>query len=220
MRHASKSKAGVVQLTIRRPAAGASTDSQFFTTWDVLERAGWRAADASRALQIAPSEHFGFRPFAQEFEVIADVQIARTIARANPEHGSGGGEKLFIPIGDQARALRPVGDLIVLDADDVSEPPKPTGFIADLINYELAHDNTLVGADRFGHHGSFRFWLQTPLHIVDLERALNSVPSNSRFQDLDPHGNTAGFVDADSQCVIAHFSPSTSKSWISRLFGR
>lgn len=220
MTRASKSKSGIVQLTIRKPVAGTSTDSEFFTTWDVLEQAGWRAAEASRALQIAPSEHFGFRPFAQEFDLIADVQIARTVARANLQHGPGGGEKLFIPSDQQARALTPVGDLIVLDPDDIREPPQPLGFISDVIGRELAHGNTLVGADRRGNQGSCRFWLQNPLDFAEFERTLKSAPANSRFEDLDPHGKTAGFADADLQLLIAPFSPPPPKSWIARLFSR
>jgi len=210
----------VVQLTIRKHVAGACTDSEFFTTWEVLDRAGWRAADASRALQIAPSDHFGFRPFAQEFDVIADVNIARTIARANPQHGTGGGEKVFVPIVEQARALAPVRDLIGLDADTEQETPEPTGFIADMIKFELALGNVLLLADRRGNRQSLRFWLQSPLHLAELERTLKSGPAASRFEDVDPHGTTTGFVDGDAQVLIAPFTPLPPRSWISRLLGR
>jgi hypothetical protein len=222
MKRVSKSRSGVVQLTVCKPQPRASTDSEFFTTWEVLERAGWRAADASRALQIAPSDNFGFRPFAQEFDVIADVQIGRTISRANPQHGPGGGEKLFIPSAEQARALTPVGDLIVLDEDEDEDEdaPEPAGFIADMIEHELALGNALLRADRRGSRESFRFWLQDPLHLVELERVLKSIPSAARFEDLDPHGMTAGFVDGDEQILIAPFKRPPPRSWVSRLFGR
>ncbi len=220
MRRVSKSRSGIVQLTVRKPVARAPTDSEIFTTWEVLERSDWRAADASRALQMAPSVHFGFRPFAQEFELSADVHVARTVARANPQHGPGGGEKLFIPFNEQARALMPVGDLIYLDEHDEEQTPQPAGFVAEMIRIEAALGNALVRADCKGSRNSLRFWMQDPLHIAELERTIRSFPAACRFEDLDPHGNTAGFVDADQQTLISPFKQPQVRSWISKLFRR
>ncbi|MGC4091931.1 MAG: hypothetical protein QM756_29420 [Polyangiaceae bacterium] len=209
MKRMSKSKAGIVQITIRKPVAGCATDSELFTTWDVLERAGWRPADASRALQMAASSHFGFRPFAQEFEVIAEVQIGRTVARANPEHGSGRAEKLFIAGAQQARALAPVGELIVLAADD-TDPPKAEGFIAELIEHELALGNQLVGADQRGMRGQSRFWRQDPLHRSEVETVVaaqqrvttrEGTREDLREPAASGSGRRAHAASASARCV-------------------
>ncbi|MEK7413079.1 MAG: hypothetical protein AAB263_07165 [Planctomycetota bacterium] len=199
----SLSSSGLVQLVIRRPLAGQCSDSHFFTTWDTLELSQWRSDKVSQLLQIAASKHFGCRPFAQEFDITKEVNIAQSIAQANPQHGPGGGMKLFIPPNEQISAVVPVGDLIPL-YEPSTLPIHATGFIKSIIEIEISLGNTFVGSDRDARSGARnRFWLQNPLHLADITRL--KIPTSVRaFEEPDMHGNVMGFITTnESQVVLA-----------------
>lgn len=213
------STSGIVQLVTRRARPGHGADSEFFTTWATLEEGNWRDDKVSQLLQIAPSAHFGLRPFAQEFHVNQAVDIARSVARSNKQYGPGGGEKLFIPTAKQAASLVPVGELIPLVAPH-DTPPEAIGLIKRLLDLEISLGNTLVASDGGGPSPSrLRFWLQDPIH--EAEVAGLGLPESVRaFQDLDMHGKTAGYVNrGESQVVIAPFPESpVRRSWLARIF--
>ena len=198
------SPSGVVQLVIRRPRPGGQADSEFFTTWATLEAGAWQDETLRALLQIRPNPYFGARPFAQEFHVSQSIEGSRTVARANPQYGQGGGEKLFIPRARHAAGLEPIGDLIPLFSGD-EEPPEASGFIRSLIDLELFLGNSLVGSDHAGLlQARSRFWLQEPLHNAEIVRALKLPASVRSFWDTDIHGRTTGYASADeSQVVIA-----------------
>jgi hypothetical protein len=214
------STSGIVQLVTRRARQGHPADSEFFTTWATLEQGDWQADKVSQLLQIAPSAHFGLRPFAQEFHVNGAVGIARSIASSNKQFGLGGGEKLFIPAAKHAATLRPVGDLIPLVAPEDEPPPEATGPIKRLLDLELSLGNTLVASDRGGpSRARSRFWLQDPIHGAEI--AGLRLPATIRaFEDLDMHGKSTGYVNPDeSQVVIGPFPGSpVRRSWLARLF--
>lgn len=217
-----QSTSGIVQLVTRRVRAGGRADSQFFTAWETLEQCGWRADEVSQALQIARSKYWGYRPFAQEFHVAENLDLAKSIARANPQHGRGGGVKLFIPFAQHAKALVPVGDLIPLFECRERTKPSPTGFIETVLELELSLGNALVDADNDGDSSApTRFWLQEPLHESKI--ACLEIPSSvSVFQDPDIHGDTLGFESRDDGQVLIAPVPETppKRSWLNNILGR
>ena len=220
IRHSSS---GIVQLVIRRAEVGQRADSKFFTTWDTLERAQWRAEEINGLLQIRPSPYYGFRPFVQEFHAVRVINIARSISRANPEYGPGGGEKLFIPGREHAAALVPVGELVVLSDSSRERDVEPDGFLKSLIDLEISFGNSLVGSDREKQSGGQRrFWIQAPLHIAEIKRVLKVPDSLRWFEDRDIYGDTAGYVsESDRQVVVAPLQHNKSlppKLW-NRLIG-
>jgi hypothetical protein len=216
------STSGVVQLVTRRARTGERADSQFFTTWATLEQGQWRSDLVSQALQIARSAHWGYRPFAQEFHILQSIDIARTIVRSNPEHGPGGGEKLFIPAEQHAFALEPVGDPIPLFASGDHLTRDPTEFLKALIELELSLGNALVGADADECSGGrARFWLQDPLHATEIAR-LTPSSSACAFEERDIHGDSMGFLSIDqSEILIAPLSATAppKRSWLANLRG-
>ena len=203
MKPIQRSSAGIVQLVMRQPVAGRPADSQFFATWDTLAQAGWRADVASGMLQMRPGEHYGVFPYAQEFHALTDIEMASTEARANPKFGPGGGVKLIIEFKQQLTGNEHIGDLIPLLG--FSEPcdPRPSGGIKDILDLETSLGNTLVGADRvLGEVAKRRFWMQNPLHDSEIAKRLHVPQSIRPFEDLDIHGDVAGFVDLEDMQVV------------------
>ena len=172
---------------------------------------------------MARSTHWGYRPFAQEFHILQSIDIARTIVRSNPEHGLGGGEKLFIPTEQHAFALEPVGDLIPLFDRGDQLTPGATGFLKTLIELELSLGNVLVGADADERSGGrARFWLQDPLHAAEVAR-LTPSSSACAFEERDIHGDSMGFLSIDqSEILVAPLSATAppKRSWLANLLGR
>lgn len=98
MTRTSHSSSGIAQPVIRRPRAGDRADSQFFTNWETLEAAEWDAAKVSGLLQTRPSPYYGLMPFVQEFHLVKAMNIATTVAKANPQYGEGGERSYLSPI--------------------------------------------------------------------------------------------------------------------------
>jgi hypothetical protein len=197
------STSGIVQLVIRRAVAGHQADSQYFTTWDVLSKAGWRADVASGMLQMKPGKHYGLLPFAQEFNTLMEIEVATTMTLANKQYGPGGGVKLYIPFRDHQEGLEPVGELIPVGGYSELCDPEPAGVIKDLLDLEISLGNTLLGADRvLGEEAKRRFWMQDPLHLPEIDRELNLPQSIQPFEDPDMHCNVAGFVDMENMQFV------------------
>jgi hypothetical protein len=208
-------------LVTRRPQKGQRCDSEFFTTWQTMEDGEWRSDLVNGLLQIRPSEHYGLRCFAQEFEALGDLQVAVSTAQANPSYGAGGGQKLFVPAALHARGLSPVGEPIPLAVPGCRANAEPKGFFAEVIQLELSQGNSLFAADvTDSAPGRSRFWMQEPLHLDAIQRALRLPLSTRLFQEEDIYGSVQGFFELEgAQVVIAPMKTSVVReSWLRRLF--
>lgn len=212
---------------MRPPVPGRPLDSEFFTTWQTMARADWRADEASGLLQIAKNPHFGFFPFAQEFHVQSKVGVARTIAKANTQHGPGGGEKLYFPRSTHRAALKPVGPLIRLGGSELDAPPAtPSGSLKELFERSTAAGGEFLASDRTTLPDGGprrRFWFTESLPLREIGQ-LNCPPDVRFFQDEDMHGNSCGLITTDGlQVLIAPFQQGEAprkRSWFGKLFGR
>lgn len=110
-------------------------------------------------------------------------------------------------------------------SDKVREPgAKPNGFLKDLIDLENSMENSLIGSDCEKSSGrQCRFWLQEPLHLSEIDRALKIPASFRRFEDRDLHGDAAGyFSEKEASILIAPLGvPSaTSVAWVRSVWNR
>jgi hypothetical protein len=185
-----------------------------------MERGEWRADLVSSLLQIRPSSYYGYKCFAQEFAVIRDTDAARSIARNNPQYGSGGGERVFIPAASHARSLQPAGDLITLGPSDLAREPTPAGAIADIIRLELSLGNVLLRSDDTDKPTALRrSWLQHCLHLEEIRGAVNVPTSVQWFEDPDIYGSASGYISTDdSQVIVAPLPKRPSRSWLRRFW--
>ena len=210
------SSSGLVQLVSRRPRPGERAESQFFTTWRTMEMGQWQSDLVYGLLQFRPSKYYGLRCFAHEFHIAKPVKIARTVARANPQFGPGGGEHVFIPQASHAQALVPMGDLIPLFDSGNQPGPTPKGFIAELIDLETSLGNSLVASDsQETSPARNRFWMQEPLHQAEIRRMLALPQCVQFFEEDEIYGNTRGFVsDEDGQVLISPaMQPEPANRW-------
>ena len=82
----------------------------FATSADAAAGVGNDAAALNRGLQV--SSYMGtYRPGLTEFRLTKDVEVARSIARANPQFGPGGLEQFYIP--DFEKVTEPVVSTIM-----------------------------------------------------------------------------------------------------------
>jgi RHS repeat-associated protein len=78
-------------------AHGAPGASNFVTTPAAVEASNGSRSAMFGSLQVAPHPERGFRPGMTVCELIADTRAAKSTVLANPQHGPGHAEQLFIP---------------------------------------------------------------------------------------------------------------------------
>ena len=85
---------------------GEPGESNFFTSDATIMDAGNDATKIFKGLQVGLGEHPSYRAGMTLYTTIEDVQVARSIALANPQHGPGGYEQYYIP--DFKEVLEPI----------------------------------------------------------------------------------------------------------------
>jgi hypothetical protein len=184
-----------------------------------MELAEWRADQVYSRLQIRPSAYYGRMCMAQRFVVTNHCDCARSTAKANPQFGAGGGERVYIPSNSHGNCLMP-DELFVLNDTVITENAAPIGFISEVIAVEVASGNAIVMCDStVGANGVQRYWLREYPHESEIRKGLGPHDSMEWYEDTDIYGSTCGFTDrGNGQVLIAPAKNEKTRTWLSRLW--
>ena len=90
---------------------GEPGQGPFYTSDQTMESAGNDATKISQGLQIGRGDYTSFRPGMTQYVLTQTVSIARSIALANPQYGSGGYEQYYIP--NYQEVLQPIFTILL-----------------------------------------------------------------------------------------------------------
>ena len=74
---------------------GLPGQSEFYSTLDNLQDAGFSKVKFWESLQVKPHATHGFRPKVGEYVIKKDIEVAISRTLANPQYGKGGGWQVF-----------------------------------------------------------------------------------------------------------------------------
>jgi RHS repeat-associated protein len=90
---------------------GAPGQSSFYTNSGTIQSAGNDAAKIFQGLQNSIGSHSAYRPGMTQYVVTQEIQVAQSVALANPQYGVGGYTQYFIPNYNQV--LQPIFSLLL-----------------------------------------------------------------------------------------------------------
>lgn len=93
----------------KRVLKGEPGDSGFFVTENALKKAGGKKEALWQGVQVSPHPEKGYRRKVGIYEVVEDTPGAFGRATANPQHGSGGLQQIYIPPENQK--LKKIGEI-------------------------------------------------------------------------------------------------------------
>jgi hypothetical protein len=90
---------------------GAPGQSSFYTNNRTIQMAGNDATKIFQGLQTSIGNHSAYRPGMTQYVVTQEIQVAQSVALANPQYGVGGFVQYFIPNHNQV--LQPIFSLLL-----------------------------------------------------------------------------------------------------------
>ncbi|MGD9649241.1 MAG: hypothetical protein AB7O99_02215 [Dongiaceae bacterium] len=118
--------------------------------------------------------HKRFLPTVRQYVLLEDLAIPVSVAKANPQHGEGGGMVYYIS--DYKKFLQPIVERQNLDR---IEPPSMD--LREVIDFEMNMGNKLDYVDHLPNGRLMGIYLIQPLHFKQMDGKLAFPPTVEHF---------------------------------------